>query len=113
MTKAHPPVTPGEILRKDFLDPLGIPQSRLAQAIGLPVSLVRQRGNRLRELREAQNLSVGDLAEAAEISPAEIARFERGDIDRARIGTLWRYIEGLGAHLRLEVEIGDCPLRIL
>ena len=36
MTKAHAPITPGEILLEDFLKPLGISQYRLAQATGLP-----------------------------------------------------------------------------
>lgn len=35
MTKAHDPITPGEILRTEFLEPLGITQYRLAQATGL------------------------------------------------------------------------------
>ncbi|KAA9106353.1 HigA family addiction module antitoxin [Microbacterium rhizomatis] len=36
MTKAHAPITPGEILRTEFLEPLGITAYRLAQATGLP-----------------------------------------------------------------------------
>ncbi len=35
MNKAHEPITPGEILRTEFLEPLGITQYRLAQATGL------------------------------------------------------------------------------
>ena len=35
MTKAHEPITPGEILRAEFLEPLGITQYRLARATGL------------------------------------------------------------------------------
>ncbi len=35
MTKTHNPITPGEILRTEFLEPLGISQYRLAQATGL------------------------------------------------------------------------------
>ena len=31
-TKAHDPITPGEILLTEFLEPLGITQYRLAQA---------------------------------------------------------------------------------
>lgn len=31
-----PPVHPGEILREDFLTPMGLTQYRLAQAIGVP-----------------------------------------------------------------------------
>jgi addiction module HigA family antidote len=34
MNKAHEPITPGEILRTEFLEPLGITQYRLAQATG-------------------------------------------------------------------------------
>ena len=32
MAKAHDPITPGEILLTEFLEPLGISQDRLAQA---------------------------------------------------------------------------------
>jgi len=35
MKKAHEPITPGEILMVEFLEPLGISQYRLAQATGL------------------------------------------------------------------------------
>lgn len=33
--KAHAPITPGEILQTEFLEPLGISPYRLAQATGL------------------------------------------------------------------------------
>lgn len=35
MTTAHEPITPGEILQTEFLEPLGISPYRLAQATGL------------------------------------------------------------------------------
>ena len=35
MPKVHDPITPGEILLTEFLEPLGITQYRLAQATGL------------------------------------------------------------------------------
>jgi len=35
MTRAHAPIPPGEILREEFLEPLGISAYRLAQATGL------------------------------------------------------------------------------
>lgn len=34
--KRLPPVTPGELLKEEFLDPLGISQYRLAKEIGVP-----------------------------------------------------------------------------
>lgn len=36
------PVHPGEMLREDFLEPLGISQYRLAQAIGVPARRINE-----------------------------------------------------------------------
>lgn len=46
--KAYPPVHPGEVLREDFLDPLGITPYRLAQATGLSQTAIGEilRGQR-------------------------------------------------------------------
>ncbi|MFZ5870275.1 MAG: HigA family addiction module antitoxin [Actinomycetota bacterium] len=48
MAKAHDPITPGEILLEEFLEPLGITQYRLAQATGLPQTRISEivRGKR-------------------------------------------------------------------
>ena len=46
--RAHDPITPGEILLTEFLEPLGITQYRLAQATGLPQTRISEivRGKR-------------------------------------------------------------------
>ena len=36
------PVTPGELLQEEFLEPLGISQYRLAKAIGVPASRISE-----------------------------------------------------------------------
>jgi addiction module HigA family antidote len=36
------PITPGEMLQEEFLEPLGISQYRLAKAIGVPASRIRE-----------------------------------------------------------------------
>jgi addiction module HigA family antidote len=36
------PIHPGEMLREDFLEPLGISQYRLAQAIGVPARRINE-----------------------------------------------------------------------
>ena len=36
------PIHPGEILLKDFMEPLGISQNRLAREIGVPVPRIHQ-----------------------------------------------------------------------
>ena len=36
------PITPGELLQDEFLEPLGISQYRLAKAIGVPASRISE-----------------------------------------------------------------------
>lgn len=48
MMQLHTPITPGEILLTEFLEPLGISQYRLAQATGLSQTRISEivRGKR-------------------------------------------------------------------
>ncbi len=46
--KYRPPTHPGEILLKDFLEPLGISQAELAQAIHVPYQRINELVNRKR-----------------------------------------------------------------
>lgn len=59
MIKAHEPITPGEILLTEFLEPLGITQYRLAQATGLPQTRISEiiRGKRSITTETALRLS--------------------------------------------------------
>jgi addiction module HigA family antidote len=59
MTKAHEPITPGEILLAEFLEPLGISQYRLAQATGLSQTRISEivRGKRAISTDTALRLS--------------------------------------------------------
>lgn len=59
MTKAHGPITPGEILLTEFLEPLGISQYRLAQATALPQTRISEivRGKRAITTATALRLS--------------------------------------------------------
>lgn len=42
ITDALPPVTPGELLKEEFLVPMGISQYRLAKATGIPAQRIGQ-----------------------------------------------------------------------
>lgn len=42
MTECLDPVTPGELLKEEFLDPMGISQYRLAKEIGVPAQRIGQ-----------------------------------------------------------------------
>ena len=38
--RIEPPITPGEVLQEDFLEPLGLSAYRLAKDIGVPINRV-------------------------------------------------------------------------
>ena len=59
MAKSHEPITPGEILLTEFLEPLGITQYRLAQATGLSQTRISEivRGKRAITAQTALRLS--------------------------------------------------------
>ena len=42
MSKILDPITPGELLKEEFLEPMGISQYRLAKEIGVPAGRIGQ-----------------------------------------------------------------------
>ncbi|GAB3127421.1 helix-turn-helix domain-containing protein [Glaciibacter psychrotolerans] len=65
------------------------------------------RAYRLRELREAHELTQVELASRLQVSQNRVSRIEHGDIEHAQVDTLRKYVEAIGGALRIEVEIGD------
>ncbi|WP_245542789.1 helix-turn-helix domain-containing protein [Pseudoclavibacter soli] len=70
------------------------------------------RAYRLRELREASDLTQVEVADLLRVSQNRISRIEHGDIERAQVDTLRRYVEAVGGNLRVEVELGDERIQI-
>jgi transcriptional regulator with XRE-family HTH domain len=70
------------------------------------------RAYRLRELREASDLTQVELAARLDVSQNRVSRIEHGDIERAQVDTLRKYVEAVGGHLRVEVELGDERIQI-
>ena len=70
------------------------------------------RAYRLRELREASDLTQVELAGKLGVSQNRVSRIEHGDIERAQVDTLRKYVEAVGGHLRVEVELGDERIQI-
>lgn len=70
------------------------------------------RAYRLRELREASQLTQVDLAKRLHVSQNRVSRIEHGDIERTQVDTLRRYVEAVGGQLRVEVELGDERIQI-
>ena len=74
--------------------------------------LGKVRAHKLRELREAANLTQVDLAGRLKVSQNRVSRIEHGDVERTQLDTLRRYAEAVGGRLRVEVELGDERIRI-
>jgi len=55
------------------------------------------RAYRLRELREASELTQVELASRLQVSQNRVSRIEHGDIERAQFDTLRKYVEAVGA----------------
>lgn len=70
------------------------------------------RAYRLRELREASNLTQMELAARLHVSQNRVSRIEHGDVERAQVDTLRKYVEALGGTLRVEVEYGEERIQI-
>ena len=47
-----------------------------------------------------------------DVTQNRVSRIERGDLDKTQVDTLRRYVEALGGHLRLVVDIGDDTFQI-
>ncbi|HOC14392.1 MAG TPA: XRE family transcriptional regulator [Propionicimonas sp.] len=69
--------------------------------------LAQARAWRLRELRERFEITQVELAGRLQVSQNRVSTIERGDIDRAQVDTLRRYVEALGGTMTLEVHVGD------
>jgi predicted transcriptional regulator len=70
------------------------------------------RAYRLRELREALNLTQIELADLLDVSQNRVSRLEHGDLERTQVDTLRRYVEAVGGQLHVEVEIGSRRIQI-
>lgn len=70
------------------------------------------RAYRLRELRESSHLTQAELAHRLQVSQNRVSRIEHGEIEHAQVDTLRRYVEAVGGHLRIEVELGDERVQI-
>lgn len=70
------------------------------------------RAYRLRELREALDLTQVELADLLEVSQNRVSRLEHGDLERTQVDALRRYVEAVAGQLHIEVEIDDRRIQI-
>ena len=97
------PVTPGELLREDFLKPMGLSQDRLAKEIGVPAQRISEivLGKRSitadTDLRLCKffGLSSGYWLRAQAAHDTEVAERRMGDL----LSNIRPYTEVLAQHL--------------
>jgi predicted XRE-type DNA-binding protein len=65
------------------------------------------RAHKLAEVRRAQRLTQVEVAEAMNVTQSRVSRLEKGELDTSEVGTLRKYVEALGGHLRLVADFGD------
>ena len=61
----------------------------------------------LAEIRRTLSITQKDLAEKTGLAQGEVSRFENAELTGAKIGTLERYVAGMGGRLRLLAEMPD------
>lgn len=61
----------------------------------------------LRELRVDSDVTQVEFAGRLKVSQNRASFIEHGDIERALLDTLRKYVEAVDSQLRVEVEIGD------
>lgn len=80
-----------------------------------PEAAARARRNReqavaayeLARLRRNQHRTQADVAAAMDVSQHRVSRIENGDLDRARLDTIRRYVGALGGTVRVVAEFPD------
>ncbi len=61
----------------------------------------------LSEIRKALSITQKGIAENTGLAQGEVSRFENAELTGAKIGTLERYVTGMGGRLRLLAEMPD------
>ncbi|MFI8590729.1 XRE family transcriptional regulator [Dietzia maris] len=69
--------------------------------------LAEVRAYRLKELRQARELTQEDVAHKLHVGQNRVSDIERGELDRVKLDTLRRYVEAVGGTLHVEVELED------
>ena len=70
------------------------------------------RAYRLRELRESLHLTQSELAAELQVSQNRVSTIERGDLAKAQLDTLRRYVQTLGGTMYLEIQLRDATFKI-
>lgn len=59
---------------------------------------------RLREMRKRRGLTQQEVADRMEVTQPRVAAIENGDLPKAEVGTVKRYIEALGGSVEIVAD---------
>lgn len=75
-------------------------------------SLQRIEAYNLAQARKSQRITQRQLAELIGVAQPRISAIENGSVDSVELGTLRKYVHGLGAELALHIEWPDRSVRL-
>lgn len=67
----------------------------------------------LSQARKSANVTQVQLAERMGVSQKRISSIENGKLDSARLGTLRRYVDGLGGELKVIAKFPDKTIEVI
>ncbi len=70
------------------------------------------RAARLAQVRADNQMTQKQLANELQVSQNRVSQIENGQVDRAQVATLRRYVEALGGTLTIEATFGDARYTI-
>lgn len=94
-TPCMAPVHPGEMLREDFLEPLGISQYRLARAIGVPARRINEIVHGTRRISADTALRLSRYFQMSDGFWMNLQAHVDLEVEKDRLGTALEDIEPL------------------
>jgi transcriptional regulator with XRE-family HTH domain len=69
-------------------------------------ALAELQAYRLADVRKAQQLTQVEVAQVMEVTQSRVSQLEKGSLEASEIGTVRKYVEALGGHLRVLADFG-------
>jgi transcriptional regulator with XRE-family HTH domain len=69
-------------------------------------ALAELQAYRLADVRKAQHLTQVEVAQVMEVTQSRVSQLEKGSLEASEIGTVRKYVEALGGHLRVMADFG-------
>lgn len=67
----------------------------------------------LSQIREALSITQSELSKKTGIAQGDISRFEKVELAAAKIGTLERYVKGMGGNLQIMADFPDGTVAVI